>query len=137
MKHRVDHSIESQDDLVVVTYLDTDPVQKKRFSTWKSKAMGPWHFAVVGEWSTLSGFSGQHRFWHRTSVDRLLWAIMLDGFPTRIVAVARVPASASPELVIGSMIRRVGEDGGAWIESILDIAPDLDIDLLLEALGEA
>lgn len=117
----------------VATYMAKQPAERRMFELWKGRTKGPWIFAMVGEWSTMSGGSGKLRFWYRTSRDGKHWALKLDGFPTRVVATAVAPQFIQRERVIGAMIKSIEQAGGEWVDGIFDASPDLDLDLLWDA----
>lgn len=85
---------------------------------------------MTGEWASISGFSGKHRFHYAKSDDDQYWSILSEGFPNRVIAAARVEKEESKEVILGRMLRATSLAGGDSIDFIDECAHDLDVDLL-------
>lgn len=91
---------------------------------------------MSGEWSSLSGANGKHRFYYRRSDDGCYWALLSEGFPNRVIAVAHSPLRIRVENVTGAMLRAVSEAGGDSIDLEHAIGEGIDGDLLWAAAYE-
>jgi len=112
----------------ILTYLDQGNLSE--FRRWKRRANGPWNFLASGEWSTLSGFSGTHRFYYNFSDDKLFWSLLSIGFPTRVIAATSARSELPIETVAGSMLRAVSAAGGDSVDCLDEVSEQLDHDLL-------
>lgn len=115
------------------TYLETAPALTADFQAWRRQAQSDWRYFLTGEWSNLSGNSGRHVFQYSCSEDRVYWAIMKKGFPTRVVGSAKASVGAQTELVLGSLLKAISDAGGPHIDDLFDFPEDVDADALWDA----
>jgi hypothetical protein len=85
--------------------------------------MGPCH-------AGWNGPLGDLKFFVRSSPDRQHWALLVSGFPRKVVAVAHTPEGAKLEIVAAAMMRAVKEAGGEYIDLVEDYGDDVDEALL-------
>ena len=87
------------------------------FSRLKRKKWCGWQFLISGEWSQTPWNQGENSFFISHTKDKHYWALLNQGFPRRIVAVAHVTTPVSLEEVAASMMYRLASQGGEYIES--------------------
>ena len=73
-------------------------------------------FVVSGEWSSSAYHQGYVKFNAVCSKDGKRWGLKEIGFPTRIVATARVTSTESQSVIVAAMMSKVRDAGGSWIE---------------------
>ena len=99
-------------------YAVYDGASRPAFDRIKRKRKSGWRFLVSGEWSESPMHSGNVTFAYAHTNDRLFWALLEQGFPKRIVAVAEVGPDCIAESVLGGMLRAVREDGGSYVDGV-------------------
>ncbi len=65
-------------------------------------------------------------FSYRCSPDRKYWALMAEGFPKRIVAVAETTGSEETEMVTAQMMKASKLAGGEYIDLADGWGQDID-----------
>ena len=108
-------------------YTFLDEASRDSFERIKRKKKVRWKFLVSGEWSQSPMHHGRTSFFYSYTSDRRFWAILEQGFPKRIVAVAEVDPKCTAESVLGEMLRAVREDGGSYVD-IVQYATEKEID---------
>ena len=105
----------NNDSLIILTYLqDADAMQ---FARLKRKKWGKWKLLVRGEWSQSPFHQGCTSFFATRSKDKSCWALLEQGFPRRIVAIAQTCADLSLEEISAAMMHKLASQGGPLIES--------------------
>jgi hypothetical protein len=90
----------------------------EEFARLKKQKWGQWDFLVSGEWSQSPYHQGNHRFFIASTPDHGYWALKSTGFPTRIIAIARVQGDLCLEKIAGQMMRAVADLDGDCIEMV-------------------
>jgi hypothetical protein len=96
------------------------------FKRIRRKATGSWRFLAAGEWSQSPYHQGNMSFSYRCSPDRKYWALMAEGFPRRIVAVAEATGLEETEMVTAQMMKASKLAGGEYIDLADDWGGDID-----------
>jgi hypothetical protein len=92
----------------------------------RRSAEGQWIFLISGEWSQSPYHQGDIKFFVRSSRAEKHWALLVSGFPRRIVATAFTPEPAQLEVVAAAMMRAVKQADGEYIDLVEDYGDDVD-----------
>jgi hypothetical protein len=125
---RNDRSMKSKESpIFVLTHLQAGG--EDSFLKLKRKKWCGWTFLVNGEWSQTPMNQGKTSFYISHTKDKLHWALLDEGFPRRIVAVARLTEILPVEEIAALMMHRLASQGGKYIEFPYDYG-DIDSEKL-------
>ena len=111
---------------MILIYTRVTPNDSEAFERLRRGKRLPWIFVVSGEWSESPHHAGSVSFWAAKTVSRNRWALLVRGFPTRIVAVSEADREVAFEDIAGLMMWKLELEQGECVDTIYKNNPAID-----------